>query len=360
MTTKLFEPVSVGSLKLKNRIAMAPMTRCRAGQDHELTPIMIKYYADRADAGLIISEGTAPSPHGAGYARIPGLYRASQVRDWKKVTDAVHARGGTIVAQLMHTGRASVQYNLPPGARVLAPSAIGLTGTLWTDSHQLQPYPVPHAMTAGEIEMTLGEFTSAAVNAIEAGFDGVEIHGANGYLIDQFFNTASNQRTDGWGGTIEGRMRFPLEVARRITGKIGSGRTGIRISPHAVFNDMKPDAEMDTMYERLMDELNAIGLMYVHVVDHSSMGAPEVSPVLKAVIRKKFKGAYVLSGGYDRKRADEDLAAGRGDLVAFGRPFLSNPDLVSKLKTGAPLRPSDPNTFYTPGEPGYNDYATAS
>jgi len=359
MAGMLFEPVVIGDLKLKNRIAMAPMTRCRAGQDHEPTPIMAKYYADRAGAGLIISEGTAPSPNGAGYARIPGLYRSSHVREWKKVTDAVHAKGGTMVAQLMHTGRASVQYNLPSGARVLAPSAIGLTGTLWTDSHQLQPYPVPHAMTAGEIEMTLGEFAAAAVNAMDAGFDGVEIHGANGYLIDQFFNTASNQRTDEWGGTINGRMRFPLEVARRIVGKIGSGRTGIRISPHAVFNDMKPDAGMDAMYEQLIDELNAIGLMYVHVVDHSSMGAPEVNPALKTAIRKKFKGAYVLSGGYDRARAEQDLAAGSGDLVAFGRPFLSNPDLVSRLKSGAPLRPWDPDTFYTPGEPGYNDYATA-
>lgn len=359
MTARLFETVKIGNLQLKNRIAMAPMTRCRASQDHEPLPLMEQYYADRADAGLIISEGTAPSPNGAGYARIPGLYNASQVRAWKKITDGVHAGGGTIVVQLMHTGRASHPLNMPAGSKMIAPSACGLSGTIWTDAQQMQPYPVPQAMTEQEIESTLNEFASAAVHAMDAGFDGVEIHAANGYLIDQFLNTASNQRTDAWGGSIPGRIRFVTEAARRITANIGGGRTGIRISPYGVFNDMTPDADMDAMYEKLVEALNAIGLMYVHVVDHSSMGAPPVSAALKSVIRKKFKGAYVLSGGYDRARADQDLAAGLGDLVAFGRPFISNPDLVRKLKNGAALRPSDPNTFYTPGEPGYNDYATA-
>jgi N-ethylmaleimide reductase len=211
-------------------------------------------------------------------------------------------------------------------------------------------------MSETEIVEAIAEYAAAAKRAIEAGFDGIELHGANGYLIDQFINTASNQRTDRWGGSVENRIRFAVEVAKAAAAAIGAEHIGMRISPYGVFNGMAADAEMDALYERLMEELNKIGLVYIHIVDHSAMGAPEVSPVLKAKIRATFKGKYILSGGYDLVRANVDLAADRGDLVAFGRPFISNPDLVEKLQNDRPLTAPDFDTFYTPGEKGYTDY----
>lgn len=355
MTTTLFTPITLGKLQLKNRIVMAPLTRSRA-IGNVPNELMEKYYRQRAGAGLIITEGTSPSPNGLGYARIPGAFSDEQVQGWRRVTDAVHQVGGKMFMQLMHTGRVSHPANLPDGTKVLAPSAIAAPGEMWTDSNGLQPHPVPTAMSEADIVHAIAEYASAAKRAIEAGFDGVELHAANGYLIDQFLNTASNQRTDRWGGSIENRTRFAVEVARAAAAAIGAERTGMRISPYGVFNGMAPDAEMDALYERLIAELNAIGLVYIHIVDHSSMGAPEVSPALKAKIRAGFKGKYILSGGYDLARANADLDAQRGDLVAFGRPFISNPDLVEKLRNGSPLVAPDFDTFYTPGEKGYTDY----
>ena len=272
------------------------------------------------------------------------------------MTDGVHRAGGRIFVQFMHTGRVGHPANLPAGARIVAPSAIAAPGQMWTDGEGMQPHPVPVEMTEADIAKAIGEFAAAAKRAIAAGFDGVELHGANGYLIDQFLNTASNQRTDRWGGSVENRIRFAVEVAKAAVAAIGAGRVGLRISPYGVFNGMAPDAEMDALYLRLVDEMNALGIAYIHVVDHSSMGAPEPSPALKAAIRAAFKGRYILSGGYDGARATADLDAGRGDLVAFGRPFISNPDLVRKLASGAALTAADPATFYTPGEAGYTDY----
>jgi len=272
------------------------------------------------------------------------------------VTDGVHRSGGRIFVQFMHTGRVGHPANLPAGARIVAPSAIAAPGQMWTDSAGMQPHPVPAAMDEADIAKAIGEFAAAAKRAVAAGFDGIELHGANGYLIDQFLNTASNQRADRWGGSLENRIRFAVEVAKAAIAAIGAGRVGLRISPYGVFNGMAPDAEMDALYLRLVEEMNALGIAYIHVVDHSSMGAPEPSPALKAAIRAAFKGRYILSGGYDAARATADLDAGRGDLVAFGRPFISNPDLVSKLASGAALAPADPATFYTPGEHGYTDY----
>jgi N-ethylmaleimide reductase len=208
-------------------------------------------------------------------------------------------------------------------------------------------------MTEQDIERAIGEYVSSAAFAIEAGFDGVELHGANGYLIDQFLNTASNQRTDRWGGSVENRARFALEIARRVTARIGADRTGIRVSPYGAFNDAKADPEMDALYAHLATELNKLGLVYIHVVDHSPMGAPPVPASVKQAIRANFKGAYILSGGYDAAKANTDLAAGFGELVAFGRPFLANPDLVERLKNNTPLAQPDPATFYTPGAAGY-------
>ena len=355
MNSTLFTPTQLGGFSLKNRIVMAPLTRSRAiGNVPNI--LMAQYYRLRADAGLIITEGTSPSPNGLGYARIPGLFNEAQVQDWQRVTEGVHQAGGRIFVQLMHTGRVSHPSNMPAGASILAPSAVAVPGEMWTDADGLQPHPAPNEMSETDIAQSIAEYAASAKLAMQAGFDGVELHAANGYLIDQFLNTASNQRNDSWGGTVENRIRFAVEVAKATVAAIGAERVGMRISPYGVFNAQVPDAEMDALYLRLIDELNALGLLYIHVVDHSAMGAPEVSPELKAKIRAAFKGQYILSGGYDAARANADLDAHHGDLVAFGRPFISNPDLVSKLKFGRELVAPDFSTFYTPGEKGYNDY----
>ena len=355
MNNALFTPAQLGSLSLKNRIVMAPLTRSRA-IGNVPNALMEQYYRQRAEAGLIITEGTSPSPNGLGYARIPGLFNDEQVLGWRRVTDGVHQAGGRIFVQLMHTGRVGHPANLPAGASVLAPSAVAAPGEMWTDAGGLQPHPVPREMSEADIAQSIAEYAVAAKLAMQAGFDGVELHAANGYLIDQFLNTASNQRKDRWGGTVDNRIRFAVEVAKASIAAIGAERVGMRISPYGVFNGQVPDEEMDALYLRLIDELNALGLLYIHVVDHSAMGAPEVSPVLKAKIRAAFKGKYILSGGYDVARANADLDAQRGDLVAFGRPFISNPDLVAKLRSGQALVAPDSATFYTPGEKGYTDY----
>jgi N-ethylmaleimide reductase len=355
MSNTLFTPATLGKLPLKNRVVMAPMTRSRATGNLP-NELMAKYYAQRADAGLIITEGVSPSPNGLGYARIPGLFSPAQIAGWKLTTDAVHGKGGKIFVQLMHTGRVSHPANMPAGSKILAPSALALGGEMWTDGSGMQPHPAPAAMNEDEIASTIAEYAHAAKNAIEAGFDGVELHGANGYLIDQFLNSATNQRTDQWGGSVENRIRFAVEVARATVAAIGADRVGMRVSPYGVFNGTAPDAKMDVLYLKLVDALNELGLVYIHIVDHSAMGAPEVSPELKAKIRASFKGKYILSGGYDAARASADLDAQKGDLVAFGRPFISNPDLVGKLQSGAALTPPDAATFYTPGEKGYTDY----
>jgi N-ethylmaleimide reductase len=355
MNNTLFTPTQLGSQSLKNRIVMAPLTRSRAIGNLPNT-LMEQYYRLRAEAGLIITEGTSPSPNGLGYARIPGLFNEEQVQGWRRVTDGVHQAGGKIFVQLMHTGRVSHPANLPVGASIVAPSEVAAPGEMWTDADGLQPHPVPREMSEADIAQSIAEYAAAAKLAMQAGFDGVELHAANGYLIDQFLNTASNQRSDRWGGNVENRIRFAVEVAKASVAAIGADRVGMRISPYGVFNGQVPDAEMDTLYLRLIDALNALGLLYIHIVDHSAMGAPEVSPALKARIRAAFKGKYILSGGYDLARADADLDAQRGDLVAFGRPFISNPDLVAKLKSGQELVAPDFATFYTPGEKGYTDY----
>ncbi|MCM2329424.1 MAG: alkene reductase, partial [Lysobacter sp.] len=320
MTQRLFTPATLGKLTLANRVVMAPMTRSRA-IGNVPNELMAKFYGDRADAGLLITEGVAPSPDGLGYARIPGLFTDAQQAGWKQVTDAVHRKGGRIFAQLMHTGRIGHAANLPAGARIVAPSAIAAPGEMWTDSAGMQPHPTPVAMDEAAIATAIGEFAAAAKRAIAAGFDGVELHAANGYLIDQFLNTASNQRTDAWGGSIANRIRFAVEVARATAAAIGPDRVGMRISPYGVFNGTAPDDQMDALYIALVEAANGIGLAYIHVVDHSSMGAPEPSAAIKAAIRAAFKGVYVLSGGYDVARAEADLAAGKGEFVAFGRPF---------------------------------------
>jgi N-ethylmaleimide reductase len=351
--TRLYSPYTLGRTPLKNRVVMAPMTRSRA-IGNVPNDLMTRYYAERADAGLLVTEGVAPSPDGLGYARIPGLYSPEQIAGWKAVTDAVHQAGGHIFVQLMHTGRVSHPLNMPQGARIVAPSAIALAGDMWTDQSQMQAYPVPEAMTEADIAKAIAEFVHSAKSAIEAGFDGVELHGANGYLIDQFLNPASNQRTDGWGSA--NRARFALEVAEAVAAAIGPDRVGIRLSPYGAFNGMESYDGLEAFYGDLAEGLGKLKLAYVHIVDHSGMGAPPVTDSVKALIRTRFGGPIILSGNYDAARAESDLEAGKGELVAFGRPFISNPDLTDKLRTGAPLVAPDPSTFYTPGEAGYLDY----
>lgn len=357
MTIDLFAPARLGPLALANRVVLAPMTRNRA-LGNVPSALMAEYYAQRAYAGLIITEGTTPSPDGLGYPRIPGIFSAAQVAGWRLVTDAVHAKGARIFLQLMHTGRIGHPANLPPGAEVLGPSAVAAAGEIWTDAQGMQPHPVPRAMTEADIEKAIAAFVLGAKNAVAAGFDGIELHAANGYLLEQFLNPGSNRRTDAWGGDPARRARLVLEVAKATVAAIGAERVGIRLSPHGVFNDIAPFDGIPEAYGDLAARLSDLGLVYLHVVDHSPMGAPPVPEATKAALRAAFKGALILSGGYDRARAEADLAAGKGDLVAFGRPFIANPDLVARLKAGADLAAPDMATFYTPGEKGYTDYPT--
>jgi len=334
---------------------MAPMTRSRA-IDNIPNTLMVEYYAQRSSAGLIITEGTSPSPNGLGYPRIPGIFSPAQIEGWKAITDAVHAKGAKIFLQLMHCGRIAHQLNLPAGAIILAPSAVAASGEMYTDAEGMKPHPVPKAMSEEDIKTTIAEYVQAAKNAVTAGFDGIELHSANGYLLEQFIRTNTNQRIDRYGGAIENRARFVLEVVEAVIAAIGKDMVGIRLSPYGVFNDMPLYDAMEADYTYLAQQLNARGLGYIHLVDHSSMGAPQVPDTMKATFRKIFKRTLILSGGYDAERAERDLVKRKCDLIAVGRPFLANPDLLTRWKTGATLNAPDMDTFYTPGPKGYTDY----
>ena len=351
----LFSKTTLGTLTLQNRLVMSPMTRNRA-IGNVPNKLMAEYYAQRGDAGLIVTEGTSPSPNGLGYPRIPGIFSKEQIAGWKLVTDAVRPKGAKMFIQFMHCGRIAHPLNLPKGARVLGPSAVAAAGDMYTDAEGMKPNGMPQAMTEADIKTAIDEFAQAAKNAVTAGFDGVELHGANGYLLEQFIRPNSNQRTDRYGGSIENRARFVLEVADAAIKAIGKDRVGIRLSPFGVFNDMPLYDAMEADYSYLAQQLNVRGLVYIHLVDHSSMGAPKVPDSMKTTFRNVFKGKLILSGGYDAARAESDLAAGRCDLIAVGKPFLANPDLVTRWKTGAAVNEVDMNTFYTPGEKGYTDY----
>jgi N-ethylmaleimide reductase len=351
----LHTPYCLGGIELQNHLVMSPMTRNRAIGNIP-NDLMVAYYGQRASAGLIVTEGTSPSPNGLGYPRIPGIFSEAQTEAWAPIADAVHAGGAKIFMQLMHTGRIGHALNLPAGARVLAPSAVAAAGEMYTDAEGPQPHPVPTAMSAADIEDAKQEYVQAARNAIAAGFDGIELHAANGYLLEQFIRPNTNLRTDAYGGAIENRARFVLEVAAATCDAIGRDRVGIRLSPFGVFNDMPLYDAMEADYAYLTEKLDALGLMYLHIVDHSSMGAPVVPDGMKATMRRLFRRTLILSGGYDAARAEQDLAAGKGDLIAVGRPFLANPDLPARWKASAPLNEADFDTFYTPGEKGYTDY----
>jgi N-ethylmaleimide reductase len=352
----LFEPFTARELTLRNRAVMSPMTRSRAVEANVPNALMAEYYAQRATAGLIVTEGTSPSPNGLGYARIPGIYNADQVRGWKLVTDAVHAKGGKIVVQLMHTGRVTHVANLPSGAEVVGPSAASCPGEMFTDSQGMQPHSAPRPMNVQDIAAAIKEYATAATLAIEAGFDGIELHAANGYLIEQFLNPHVNDRTDAYGIDSAGRNRFALEVADATAVAIGADRVGIRLSPHGVFNGTGAFPEVEEQYVTLVQALSKIGLLYVHVLDHSAMGAPPVPANLKQNLRDAFDGPFILAGGFDAASAEKALIEKKADMIAFARAFLANPDLVKRMQSQAALNAPDMSTFYTPGPKGYTDY----
>lgn len=342
----LFSPVRIGDVTLQNRIAMAPMTRNRSpgGIPSDLNAL---YYGQRASAGLIITEGTAPDAAGRGYIDIPCLYNAAHVAGWKKVADAVHARGARIFAQVMHTGRISHPDFLDGGTPV-APSAIAAAGTIITRDGP-KPMPVPRALDAAEIPAIIATFARAARLAVEAGLDGIEIHGANGYLLSQFLSTNANQRTDEWGGSVENRARLVLGVVAAAAEAIGPGRVGLRVNPGGTFNDVA-DTDGAATLTHIATALRGTGLAYLHLVGGAyDYDAPGIA-------RQHFDGPLILNGGYDAARADADIAAGRGDLVSFGVPFLANPDLPERLRMGVALNAPDPSTFYGGDSRGYTDY----
>jgi N-ethylmaleimide reductase len=353
---KLLTPGIIENLHLQNRVVMAPMTRCRA-IGNVPNDLMATYYGQRSGAGLIITEGTSPSPNGLGYARIPGIFNNEQVEGWKKTTSAAHKGGAKIFIQLMHTGRISDILNMPEGAQIIAPSAVKASGQMWTDAKQMQDFQVPKEMTAEDLVHTKNEFVNAAKNAIAAGFDGVELHSANGYLLEQFLSPVTNIRTDNYGGSVINRSRFVLEVVVAVADAIGKEKTGIRVSPYGVASDMPHYPQIDATYNYLSEQLNEIGIAYMHIVDHSAMGAPTVALETKEMIRNNFKNTIIISGGYDKERAEADLESGLGDLVAFGRPFINNPDLIDRFKNNWSLSQDlKMDLFYGADENGYTDY----
>ena len=345
-----------GVVELKNRVVMAPMTRCRAIGNLP-NDLMATYYSQRAGAGLIITEGTSPSPNGLGYARIPGIFTQEQIDGWKLVTDSVHVAGSKIFVQLMHTGRIGHADNLPDGARILAPSSVKATGQMWTDNGGMQDLALPEAMTIEEILTAKAEFVQAAKNAIMSGFDGVELHGANGYLLEEFLSPLSNIREDEYGGTVANRCRFVVEVAKEVALAIGPGRTGIRLSPYGVASDMPHYPEIDETYLYLSNHLNELGIAYIHLVDHSSMGAPTVPQTIKDTIRQHFKQTLILCGGFTRDKAIEAIENGDADLIAFGKPFICNPDLVDRIHNDQVWSTElHMDSFYSADSKGYTDY----
>jgi N-ethylmaleimide reductase len=347
----LFEPYSLGALRLQNRIVMAPMTRSRA-IGNVPNDLMAEYYGQRASAGLIVTEGTSPSPNGLGYARIPGNFSDAQVAGWRKVTAAAHGGGAKIFLQIMHTGRITHALNLPKGAEVVAPSAVAAAGQMWTDQSGMQNFPVPRALETGEVQEVIAEYVATSRNAIKAGFDGVELHGANGYLIEQFLNPGTNKRNDHYGGSTASRNRFAIEVSTAIARAIGADKTAIRLSPFNTFNDMVGDyPEIPQQYEALAKELGALKLAYIHVVQYAKVGEP-----LLRTIRDAFGRTLVINGGLDTPKAAAAFEAGLADLAAFATGFLSNPDLPHRLAGGLALNALDPSTFYSADAKGYTDY----
>ena len=341
---------------------MAPMTRSRAVDNNTPNTLMAEYYEQRSEAGLIITEGTSPSPNGLGYPRIPGLFNQAQADGWKFTTDAVHKNDSKIFLQLMHTGRISHEKNLPEGGKFVAPSTIAVGAPfnqMYVDGEGMMEIGTPAEMTSEDINDAIAEFAESGRLAVEAGFDGVEIHAANGYLPNQFINPKSNQRSDEYGGSIENRARFVIEVVKATAEIIGADKVGIRLSPYGVFNGMGEFDGIDEQYVYIAKALKALNIAYVHLADMSAMTQVPVPVTIKEQIKEAFGGTLILNGSYDAARADEDIAADKTDLVAIGIPFIANPDLVTRMKNGIELAAPDQATFYTPGPEGYTTYPKA-
>ncbi len=352
--TKLFEPYKLGPITLPNRAVMAPLTRNRAVAGFVPNPLAVEYYAQRASAGLLITEASQVSQQGQGYQDTPGIYSKEQIAGWRKVTDEVHKRGGRIFIQLWHVGRISHTDLQPGNGAPVAPSAITaktktFVGGKFTD------VSAPRALELAEIPGIVDSFRKAAANAIEAGFDGDEIHGANGYLLDQFAKDGTNKRTDAYGGSIENRARLMLEVTEAVVKQIGAERTGIRISPVTPANDVS-DSNPQPLFDYIVERLNALKLVYIHVIEGATGGPRDIAPFDYKALRSRFKGAYIANNGYTLDLANKVLAADEADLIAFGKLFIANPDLVQRLKKGAPLNEPDKTTFYGGGAKGYTDY----
>lgn len=352
MITALFSPTSLGNLALKSRIVMAPLTRSRASPAGVPAAFAADYYSQRATAGLVIAEMTQISTEGMGYARTPGIHEPAHVEGWRAITSAVHAVGGTMVLQLGHVGRIASRLNRPAQADVVSASAIQAPGQMWTDQKQMVDHDTPRALETDEIARVAKEFASAAEHAIAAGFDGVEFHSANGYLPHQFLSSNVNQRTDRYGGSIDNRIRMPLEVLTAITSRVGPDKVGIRISPGHTFNGIE-ESDCDALYAAYIAELDRMGLAYLHVMrPFANKTASDPVPMA----RRHFKGPMIACGGYTGATAAELITARGADAVAFGRDYIANPDLSERLRRGLPLATADEKTFYTPGPVGYSDY----
>jgi len=358
--TTLFDPIHFGDVKAANRVVMAPLTRDRAGPNQVPTDMMVTYYAQRAGAGLIVTEGTQISAEGQGYLDTPGIYSAEQVAGWKKITDAVHAKGGKIVVQLWHVGRISHLSLLPPGTLPVSSTAKRAGGKTFT-AKGFEDVSEPRALRTDEVPRLVEDYRVAARNAIKAGFDGVEVHGANGYLLEQFMRDSINDRTDAYGGSQENRARLVVEVMTAIADEIGAGRTGIRLSPVTPANDAKPDSDPQAMYGLVVERLAPLKLAFIHVVEGATGGPRDIAPFDFAALRARFKqgnpqGAWIVNNGYTRAMAIDAVASGAADMVAFGKHFISNPDLVERLRADAPLAQPVRETLYGGGAEGYTDY----
>ena len=352
----LMTPARFGRLDLRNRVVMAPMTRSRATADGQVTDIMVEYYRQRAGAGLIITEGVYPSEQGKGYCRTPGLARAAHVAGWRQVTDAVHAEGGTIVAQIMHVGRVAVAANKPEGAETVAPSAIAARTQLYTDfdGGSMVSCAQPRPLRADEIPGVVADYARSVERAFEAGFDGVELHGTSGYLPAQFLSTGTNTRTDEWGGTLAGRLRFFVEVARAMASVDGAGRVGFRICPGNPYNDLD-DRTPEETFRALLAALNPLGLAYCHAIRMPSTGIET-----EQLCRNEFDGPLIVNDSYLPPEAEQALTSGRADAVSFGRLYITNPDLAQRIASGAALASTDAAHIYEPGPEGYIDFPAAS
>lgn len=354
MALDLFSPVKLGAISLSNRMVMAPLTRNRAGEGGVPQSINATYYAQRASAGLIISEATPISAMAHGYPALPGIYTDAQIAGWKKVTDAVHAKGGKIVIQLWHVGRISHPSLLPNDALPVAPSAIKPAGKAFT-YQGLVDYVEPRALEIAELAGIVADYVHATKCALAAGFDGVEVHSANGYLLDQFLRDGSNQRTDNYGGSFENRARLLMEVTKAVVAVAGADKVGVRLSPVNPFNDMK-DSNPQALFNYVTESLNQFNLAYLHVVEGGIHGGGIADPFDFDAMRKLFKGAYIANLSYDKARGNAAIAGGHADAVAYGVPFIANPDLVERFKADAPLNEADASTFYGGTEKGYTDY----